>query len=69
MKGIKEIITGIGFLISGSLGVAIGNLEKTLFYSAPRGDTFAPSITYFLFSFFIIVGCIYIILGFWKKND
>jgi uncharacterized membrane protein YphA (DoxX/SURF4 family) len=69
MKGVKEIITGTGFLISGSLGVSIGNLEKTLFFSAPRADSFVPSVTYFLFSFFIIVGCIYIILGFKKKND
>lgn len=69
MKGIKEIIVGIGFLISGSLGVAIGNLEETIFYSTPRADAFTPSITYFLFSFFIIIGVIYIILGFMKKND
>lgn len=69
MKGLKAIITGTGFLISGSLGVAIGNLEKTLFFSAPRADSFAPSVTYYLFSFFMIVGCTYIILGFMKKND
>jgi len=69
MKGLKEIITGIGFLISGSLGVAIGNLEKTLFFSAPRADSFVPSVSYFLFSFFMIVGGIYIIFGFMKKND
>jgi uncharacterized membrane protein YidH (DUF202 family) len=69
MKGLKEIIAGTGFLISGSLGVAIGNLEKTLFYSAPRTDSFIPSATYFLFSFLIIIGMIYIILGFMKKND
>lgn len=68
MKGLKEIIIGIGFLISGSLGVAIGNLEKTLFFTAPREDSFVPSVTYFLFSFFMIVGCIYIILGFRKKE-
>lgn len=68
MKGLKEIIIGIGFLISGSLGVAIGNLEKTLFFTAPRGDSFVPSVTYFLFSFFMIVGCIYIILGLRKKE-
>jgi hypothetical protein len=32
MKGLKEIIVGIGTLISGVVGVAIGNLEETLFY-------------------------------------
>jgi hypothetical protein len=69
MKGIKEIITGIGFLISGSLGVAIGNLEKTLSFSVSRGDSFIPSVTYGLFCLFIIVGGIYIVLGFMKKND
>jgi hypothetical protein len=36
MKGLKEVITGTGFIISGSLGVAIGNLDKILFFSTTR---------------------------------
>jgi len=65
MKGIKEIIAGTSFLISGVLGVAIGNLELTL-------NTFGEykhSFTYLMFIFFIIIGLIYTIIGLMKKND
>jgi hypothetical protein len=65
MKGLKEIIVGIGFLISGVLGVAIGNLEITL----NTAGEYKHSVTYRLFMFFIIVGIIYTIIGFMKKND
>jgi len=51
MKGLKEILVGIGFLISGVLGVAIGNLELTL---NTTGE-YRHSFTYFLFVFFMIV--------------
>lgn len=69
MKGLKEVIAGTGLIISGSLGVAIGNLEKTLFFSTPREDSFVPQVVYFVFCFLIIVGFILNILGFMKKND
>jgi len=65
MKGLKEIIAGVGFLISGVLGVAIGNLEITL----NTAGEYKHSVTYFLFMWFIIVGIIYTIMGFMKKND
>ncbi|HEY8891566.1 MAG TPA: hypothetical protein VIM70_15060 [Clostridium sp.] len=65
MKGLKEIIAGTGFLISGALGVAIGNLEITL----NTAGGYKHSVTYLLFMFFIIVGLIYTILGFLKKDD
>ena len=64
MKGLKEIIVGIGFLISGVLGVAIGNLELTL----NTGGEYRHSFTYFLFGLFMIAGIIYIIMGFIKKE-
>lgn len=65
MKGLKEIIVGIGFLISGVLGVAIGNLEITL----NTAGEYKHSVTYLLFMVFILVGIIYTIMGFMKKND
>jgi len=69
MKGLKEIIAGIGTLISGVLGVAIGNLEETLYQvSTPNNaSVYTHAVTYYLFIFFIIVGLIYIIMGFMKK--
>lgn len=69
MKGLKAVVAGTGLIISGSLGVAIGNLEKTLFFSAPRADSFKVQVVYFLFLFFIIVGMVLNILGFMKKNE
>ncbi len=69
MKEIREIITVCGFLISGVLGVAIGNLEETLFYSTPKGDCFKHSYTYYLFALFIIIGFIFIAYGFKKSNE
>jgi hypothetical protein len=69
MKGLKAIIVGIGFLISGVLGVAIGNLEVTLYYAVNHTGSYKQSATYYLFLLFIIVGIIYIIMGFMKKYD
>jgi hypothetical protein len=69
MKGLKEVIAGTGLIISGSLGVAIGNLEKTLSFSTTRKESFVPQPAYYLFWFFIILGLIYNVLGFMKKND
>ncbi|MGK0465497.1 hypothetical protein [Clostridium sp.] len=65
MKRLKEILVGIGFLISGVLGVSIGNLELTL-NTARR---YRHSVSYLLFAFFIIVGLIFIIMGLMKKDD
>jgi len=64
MKGLKEIIIGIGFLISGVLGVALGNLEITL----NTAGEYKHEVTYFLFMFFVIVGMIYIIMGAYEKE-
>jgi len=47
MKGLKEIIIGIGVLISGVLGVAIGNLEETLFYSSSTAILYILSVYVF----------------------
>lgn len=69
MKGLKAIIVGIGFLISGVLGVAIGNLEVTLYYAINHTGSYKQNVSYYLFLLFIVVGMIYILLGFMKKND
>lgn len=64
IKGLKEIFVGIGFLISGVLGVAIGDLEIAL----NAVGEYKHSFTYFIFVFFMIVGITYIIMGFMKKD-
>ena len=64
MKGLKEILVGIGFLISGVIGVSIDNLGITLNTAGEHSHSF----TYFLFMIFMIVGIIYIIMGFIKKD-
>ena len=64
MNGLKKIIIGIGFLISGVLGVALGNLEITL----NTAGEYKHEVTYFLFMFFVIVGMIYIIMGAYEKE-
>lgn len=69
MKGLKEVIVGIGFLMSGVLGVAIGNLEETVFYSSNPTGTYKQSATYYLFMLFMIIGFIYMIFGFMKKDQ
>jgi Na+/H+ antiporter NhaC len=71
MKGLKSIITGIGLIISGTIGVSMGNLEETLFYSSKLADTsvYKHSPMYYLFMIYLIIGFIYLIRGFMKKNQ
>ena len=58
MKGLKEIIVGVGFLISGVLGAAIGNMGEPY----RNKDTLYPSM------FLLIPAFIFIFVGF-LKND
>lgn len=66
MNGLKETIAGIGILISGVIGVAIGNLEETLTSSS---GSFVQPYTYYLFMLFIVIGWVFIFIGLKKKND
>jgi len=59
MKGLKEIIVGVGFLISGVLGAAIGNM----------GEPYRNENTLYLSMFLFIPALIFIFVGFLKKND
>lgn len=69
MRKLKAVITGIGFIISGSIGVALGNIEETIFYSNSTNGIYKHSPTYYLFMFFILFGFIYLLIGFLSKKN
>ena len=59
MKGIKETIIGIGFLISGVLGAAIGNM----------GEPYGNRNTLYLSMLLLIPAFIFLVVGLSKNRD
>ena len=70
MKGLKKVIAGIGLLISGSIGFAIGNLPQHTYPINSNGNL-TTSMSHYLFMFFILIGVILLCWGmfFDKENE
>lgn len=55
----RSYIFGVGLIIAGCIGVAIGNLEETVYYTSEIGSEagdFRQSPAYYMFWAYIIIG-------------
>ena len=67
MRGLKEVIVGTGAMVCGILIEAIATLEKTLYW-AITDRFYQRKFIYNLSILLIIVGVIFIIIGFGKRD-
>ena len=65
MKGLKKVIAGIGLLISGSIGSAIGDLGQKTY----NLKGLIHGLPYYLFMFFIIMGVILLCWGMFVDKE
>lgn len=67
----RNTIFGVGLIISGCIGIAIGNLEETIYYTSEIGNAardFQQSAAYYMFWAYLLIGFGALITGSRKKK-
>ncbi len=68
----KRVIFGTGLIIAGCVGIAIGNLEETIYYTSEIGNAvqeFKQGAAYYMFWAYVLLGIAAVISGMRKKDQ
>lgn len=68
----KKTIFGVGLIIAGCIGVALGNLEETVYYTSQIGAAergFHQNAAYYMFWAYILIGFASVIADQWKTKN
>ena len=65
----KRTIFGAALIIGGCVGIAIGNLEETIFYASGATGTYSHAAAYFMFWAYLLLGVCAVISGMREKKQ
>jgi len=68
----KSVIFGTGLIVAGCIGIAIGNLEETIYYTSEIGNaaqSFKQGAAYYMFWAYLLIGLASVITGMRKKDQ
>jgi len=64
----KSAIFGAALIIGGCFGIAIGNLEETIFYTSGSAGTYRHGAAYFMFWAYLLLGVCAVISAMREKK-
>lgn len=69
MKQLRQTIFGAALILSGSIGIALGNMEETIYQNGAEPYAhFVQSPAYWMFWAFLLLGVVAVIISFTKPK-